>query len=194
MSAHDDKLREAGAEDCPDCAPGTRPAGHVGFHSKGLRPASTGPKRGPGRPPKRDTPPKAERRPQARSLEARIDGFIGGVGTMVAIFDDVCGPAIIAGSSDLASALDLLAKENPRIKQTLERALTGGAWTGVILAGAPIAGTIAAHHIGPLFGRKMAHPAQVVQMQEHRPDPRQEAEVAGWDEHFAQVDPAEVFA
>ena len=101
----------------------------------------------------------------------------------------------------LPAALDALARENPKVKQTLERMLTGGAWSGVVLAAAPIAFAVAGHHILPLFGKaplaQVPVPPQGAEaVDPHRPVPpgQQARQESGWNEAFAHgVAPEEVF-
>lgn len=186
----DDDLRKEGAVACAKTKECVRPEGHSG-RCLGA---------------KRDKAPAGVagvtpiRKPGARSLESRIDGFIGGIGALAYPFDPICGGAVLEQSGELAAALDALARENPRVKQTLERVLTGGAWSGVVLAAAPIALAIAGHHVLPLFGKQMPSapvplPIQPQKMDEHRPvSPGQQAShEAGWNDAFAQVAPEEVF-
>lgn len=182
----DDDLRAENAPPCEKTQGCLRPGGHSG---KCLTQ-------------KRDRPPAGTVTPirkSARSLEARIDGFFAGIGGILYPFDRICGGAILEQSGELASALDALSKENPKVKQSLERMLAGGAWSGVVLAAAPIAFAIAGHHVLPLFGRSLPSSPVAVPMpetSEHRPvSPGQQAShEAGWNEAFAQgVAPEQVF-
>lgn len=201
-STHDENLRAAGASDCEKGEYCSRPAGHVGFCNKarapGGPPPSHKPKRKADRSPLSVAGPTA-RKPQARSLEARLDSLFGSIGSMVYVFDQICGGAIVEQSGELAGALDSLAKENPKVRQTLERALTGGAWSGVLLAAAPIGMAVAQHHILPIFGRRMPPQAIPAVRQEqdttHRQagDSQAAVDEASWNAAFAHRDPSEVF-
>lgn len=184
----DDDLRAENAPPCSKTEGCLRPGGHAGRCL--LQ--------------KRDRPPAGTVTPirkGSRSLEARIDGFIGGIGALTYPFDQICGGAILEQSHELAAALDALARENPKVKQTLERMLTGGAWSGVILAAAPIALAVAGHHVLPLFGKApLAQvppppPGTETHVDVHRPVPpgQQARQEAGWNDAFAQVAPEEVF-
>lgn len=183
----DDDLRAENAPPCEKMQGCLRPGGHSG---KCLLQ-------------KRDRPPAGTVTPirkSARSLEARIDGFFAGIGSLLYPFDQVCGGAILEQSGELASALDALARENPKVKQSLERMLAGGAWSGVVLAAAPIAFAIAGHHVLPMFGKPMPSSPAVAPhadtVDAHRPVPpgQQARQEAGWNEAFSpDVEPSEVF-
>lgn len=187
----DDDLRAENAPPCEKTQGCLRPGGHSG---KCLTQ-------------KRDRPPAGtvtSIRKSARSLEARIDGFFAGIGGILYPFDRICGGAVLEQSGELASALDALARENPKVKQSLERMLAGGAWSGVVLAAAPIAFAVAGHHVLPLFGKAMpsspdgppSEAGKAPGPDPHRPvSPGQQASYeAGWNEAFAQgVAPEAVF-
>jgi len=101
-------------------------------------------------------PPRDRSRERSRArvpLKPRLLEAIGGVGLMVSMVNPADGNAILAGAEQLAGALDNLARENPAVRRALEAALTGGAWSGVILAVAAIALPIAGNHgLIPQFG------------------------------------------
>lgn len=53
--------------------------------------------------------------------------------------DGVCGNAISDGAGELGSALETLARENPKVRAFLEGGVEGTAWIGVAFAVAGIA-------------------------------------------------------
>lgn len=97
---------------------------------------------GNGRPPGFGEP-KAARK---GSLEQRLAGTIGLVGTVVYALDTFDGQQILIRGDTLAKALDHLAAENPAVKRVLEAMMTGGAWGEVVMVIAPMAVAILAHH------------------------------------------------
>lgn len=97
---------------------------------------------GPGRPPG----PAAEKTPRRGSLEQRLAGTIGLVGTVVYALDPFDGTQILTRGDQLAKALDHLAQENPAVKRVLEAMMAGGAWGEVVMVVAPMAVAIMAHH------------------------------------------------
>ncbi|MFI5534704.1 hypothetical protein ACIA8O_39840 [Kitasatospora sp. NPDC051853] len=115
-------------------------------------PAAEPPKRGRGRPRKNpeDKAPtqrtSAARKPTAASLEKRLGASMTTVGTLVAIASPADGMVMLEGIPALASALTKLAEENPAVRSNLERALTAGAWSGVVAATLPIVLGIMANH------------------------------------------------
>lgn len=91
----------------------------------------------------KDTAPKGKR---PGPLAGRIESALTTLGTGVFILNADDGRIVIAGSHNLAVALDGLAKENPKVRAVLERALAGGAWGAVIMATAAIVVPILANH------------------------------------------------
>lgn len=92
---------------------------------------------------RKEASPKPVGRP---GLDRRIEEHITGIGTLVFVFDETCGTAILDGSERLAKALKHLADENPRVKKTLESFLQTSAWGEVVMATGAIALPIMAHH------------------------------------------------
>lgn len=96
---------------------------------------------GVGRPPLGET-----KAPRKGSLEQRLAGTIGLVGTVVYALDAFDGEQILVRGDALAKALDHLAAENPAVKRVLEAMMAGGAWGEVVMVVAPMAVAIMAHH------------------------------------------------
>jgi hypothetical protein len=97
--------------------------------------------------PPREAPPKAPRRPTARSLEGRLAEFLSMAALPFALQgDDYCAQIIAQRTPDLAKSLAALAEENASIKRTLNRMLEGSAWGGVALSVTAIVVPIAQHH------------------------------------------------
>jgi len=79
-------------------------------------------------------------------IETELARTFGFVGVFVYARDQTCGTAIIEGTADLAKSLRVLAEQNKSVRRVLEKMITGGAWSGVALAGASIAIPILRHH------------------------------------------------
>lgn len=96
----------------------------------------------------------AKATPRRAGLETRLSGAIASLGTAVAVSGLAVGSpaiqndgaAVIQHGPGLATALDRLAKDDPRVASALERMLTAGAWSGVLAAAAPILVSVAANH------------------------------------------------
>jgi hypothetical protein len=87
------------------------------------------------------------------------------------------GSAILAGAPALASALDDLAKENPRVRKVLEGMLATGAWSGVAIAAANIALPILANHdMMPANPFAMGSPAPAPDSEPEHAPPASESE------------------
>ncbi|MFD7908342.1 hypothetical protein ACFV4G_39640 [Kitasatospora sp. NPDC059747] len=109
------------------------------------------PKRGRGRPRKdpSDTAPRQRtttRKPSGAALEKRLGASMTSLGIFVSLASPADGMVVLEGVPALAAALSKLAEENPAVKANLERALTAGAWSGVIAAALPILVGILANH------------------------------------------------
>lgn len=102
------------------------------------------------RKPRSDRKPRDPSKPRRAvgrpSLARNLEDMVTQLGVMVAAADQTCGLAIIGGASNLAVALDRLAKQNPKVKAALERFVAGTAWSGVVTATAAILIPVAAHH------------------------------------------------
>lgn len=102
-----------------------------------------------------DKSPKATSKPTPRraSLESRLAGSIASLGTSVAVAGAVAGDAvvqdgllIVQSAPALAGALDKIARDNPAIAASLERMLTAGVWSGLVVALLPLLVGIAGNH------------------------------------------------
>lgn len=101
------------------------------------------------KPTKVTAPPKTERKPRGgrpKSLKKPLEDLITSAGTTVALFNQVDGIAIVNGATDLATALNNVAKDNPTVHKNLTRLVTGSAWGSVFVAVSAIALPIAANH------------------------------------------------
>jgi hypothetical protein len=92
------------------------------------------------------TPASGRRRP----LKTRTEEFIGSIALGVSVFDFQDGAIIMESAEEMAEAWSNLADQNPRVKATMERVLTGGAWGGVIMTHGSVIVRIAQNHA--LFG------------------------------------------
>jgi hypothetical protein len=93
-----------------------------------------------------DKAPRTTSRTSSASLEKRIGSSLTTVGVGVMMLSPKDGEVIINGVPALAKSLGNLAQQNPAVKANLERALTAGAWSGVLAAVLPIGIGIAANH------------------------------------------------
>jgi hypothetical protein len=91
--------------------------------------------------------------PRRASLESRLQGTIASLGTSVMVAGAVAGEAvsadgllIVQAAPSLAAALDKIAKDNPAVAASLERMLTAGVWSGLIVALLPVLVGIAGNH------------------------------------------------
>lgn len=145
MDQPQDELPEAPTmpEDTrPSRRPTTRAGRRAAAQAKEARAASSGDKA-----PKVSTPRKA-------SLESRLANSLAALGTVVVTAGAATGSqplmadgAVIgAHSANVAKAVCRVADENPQIKAALERMLTAGAWSGVVMAVMPVALAIGANH------------------------------------------------
>lgn len=99
--------------------------------------------------------PKAAKPPPRRApLEDRLASSLATVGTAIVVAGagtgsqavQADGMLVVAHAPNVAHALDQLARDNPAVAAALERMLTAGAWSGVIVACTPIALGVAANH------------------------------------------------
>lgn len=93
--------------------------------------------KGPGRPSNRDR--------LADDLAAQL----AGIGAVVAAFHEADGLSIVNHSPRIGAALADLAEKNPKVKKALTASVETSAWGGVIVAIAPLALELIAHHTGP---------------------------------------------
>lgn len=105
-------------------------------------PAAT-PTRGPGRPKK------------SAQLADQLAAQIAGLGAMVTALGSTSigtpaieadGVAIIEHSTDIGAALAELAETNPKVKKALTASVSAGAWSGVLVAVAPLLLQIVGNH------------------------------------------------
>lgn len=98
--------------------------------------------------------------------------------------DFYCAKIIALNAAPLATAYDDLAKKNARVKEVLEMIVSGGAWTGAVMATAAVAIPIAQHH--GLYPEEWPNPftlgivppsEEVTEHDATRPTP---GPVAGW--------------
>ncbi len=102
-----------------------------------------------------DAKPKATTSaPRKASLEKRLTNAFCSVGGMVAASSALTGSQpiaqdgvlIIEHSANVAAAISRVADENPQVKAALERMLSAGAWSGVVVAVLPVVLGIAGNH------------------------------------------------
>lgn len=122
----------------------------------------------------------ARSRSASRNLETRLEEFFGGVAVAIAATGDpVCSRHVARQAKPLASAWNNLARENPRVRKIIERALSGGAWGEVILVTSATVIPIAAHHgllpdsfpVPFSFGIGVPESEEVRQQQQQGPPP-----------------------
>jgi hypothetical protein len=70
------------------------------------------------------------------------------IGGMVLLFDAPCGTAVIENAENMARSLDVLAQNNPKVKEALLKLTEASGWGQVIVAHAPVMLAVYAHH-GP---------------------------------------------
>lgn len=111
------------------------------------------------KPVRKETAPKTTAQrggPRQAPLQARLQEAIGGLGLLVVMVNEIDGLAIIQGAERLSISLDKAAKQNPSVRRTLEKALTGGVWAEVVFSVGAIAVPIALNH-GLLPGSLLGH-------------------------------------
>lgn len=94
------------------------------------------------------------RTPRQSSLETRLADSLTQVGVLVAGVGagtgraavQADGLAVIRQAPALASALDGIAKDDPRVRAALERLLTVSTWGALVSACIPLVASIAANH------------------------------------------------
>lgn len=121
------------------------------------------------RTPPKDTPPKANRRTNARTntngpkmssapapegaIAAGISQLYGQVGMFVGMFDQQCGTVIITNAAAMGASLEAAAKESPAMQEFLQRMITTSVWGQVLAAHAPVIMAIGMHHIPAIRSR-----------------------------------------
>lgn len=95
--------------------------------------------------PDRPTGRRRGRPPKMRIGDA-IETQLTFVGMAIYPFNAFDGKCIMSQSADLAQALEKLANENPKVKSALEKMLTAGTFSQVLMAFAPVAVPIMANH------------------------------------------------
>lgn len=103
--------------------------------------ASAPPTGGPGRP--------ADRRPataRQKPLRPRLTKAYETVGTLVGFVSPADGRVILANAESCAEAVAEWAEQDPRVREALERMLSGSAMGKVVIAHLPIALGVAANH------------------------------------------------
>lgn len=105
-----------------------------------------------------NSPSKGDKAPRGTgkrtALKPRLQETIGAVGLGVTALGGMAGnprvafdgAVVLDRAEPLAEALDALAKENPRVRKTLEMVLASSAWSGVAVASAGIVIPILANH------------------------------------------------
>lgn len=102
---------------------------------------------------KRDTKP-STKAPRQSSLETRLAGSLTQLGLMVAATGagtgkpalQADGMAVITHAPGIATALDQVAKDDPRVRAALERVLTVSTWGALVGAMLPLVVAIAGNH------------------------------------------------
>lgn len=91
--------------------------------------------------------PPPERKPPTTRLGRDLYNLVSdiGMGFMVA-GDSYCGSILLDNAAQLATAWDNLAKRNARVKEVLEKLVSGGAYGEVLIATVGVALPIAQHH------------------------------------------------
>jgi len=97
--------------------------------------------------PKKDTrKATVTRLPSRKPLQPRIETLYVSLGMMIVPIDQTCGMATAQNAPSIAAAWSNLADQNPRVKQALERILSGGAWGEVFMAHMPLLMVVLTHH------------------------------------------------
>ena len=84
--------------------------------------------------------------PRATPLEKKLEKFYSGIGLAVYPFDQHCGQVVISNAGNMAASLDMLAKQNPKVRKVLEQMMETSAYGLVLAAHAPVVFAIVAHH------------------------------------------------
>lgn len=96
--------------------------------------------------PPKVVPPK----PRPGSLKKPLQDMYGTIGMTVALFDPVCGQAILANSEACAIALENMARENEAVRRVIMSLVQTSIWGQLIAAHMPILLAIAMHHVPAL--------------------------------------------
>lgn len=98
--------------------------------------------------PPKVVPPK----PRPGSLKKPLQDMYGTIGMTVALFDPVCGQAILANAEACAIALENMARENEAVRRVIMSLVQTSIWGQLIAAHMPILLAIAMHHVPALKG------------------------------------------
>lgn len=116
------------------------------------------------KPPKEPKPTPPKDRPGA--LVKPIQDMYASIGMAVFAIDQQCGRAVLENAEGCAVALDKAARENPAIRRVIHRMIETSVMGAVIAAHAPIAISIAQHHM-PAFRDAPSFPANGFQPPAH---------------------------
>lgn len=100
---------------------------------------------------KRERKPKPPKiippKPRPGSLKKPLQDMYGTIGMTVAMFDPVCGQAILANAEACAIALENMARENEAVRRVIMSLVQTSIWGQLIAAHMPILLAIAMHHV-----------------------------------------------
>lgn len=85
--------------------------------------------------------------PMPRNLGKQVADLYGVLGVALMPFDQHCATAIMESAETCGQAWEELAKVNPAVRRVLTSLVTTSAWSGVIMANAPIILAVGSHHI-----------------------------------------------
>ncbi len=108
--------------------------------------------------PPKVVPPK----PRPGSLKKPLQDMYGTIGMTVALFDPVCGQAILANAEACAIALENMARENEAVRRVIMSLVQTSIWGQLIAAHMPILLAIAMHHVPALNGMMNPNAATTV--------------------------------
>lgn len=84
--------------------------------------------------------------PKAGLITEKVAGLYVMIGMGIMMKDEHCGTAIMESAEDAAKSIEALAKANPKVRKYVLMMLETGAWSGVLMAHAPIMMAIYTHH------------------------------------------------
>lgn len=84
--------------------------------------------------------------PKAGLITEKVASLYVMIGMGVMMKDEVCGTAIMESAEEAAKSIEALAKANPKVRKYVLMMLETGAWSGVLMAHAPIMMAVYAHH------------------------------------------------
>lgn len=138
--------------------------------------------------------PRKPRAPRRKPLKDRLEEFFGSFALgFAAIGDEYSAEIVLANAGQLAESWDRLAAENPRVRETLEKMVEGGAWSGVVMASVATLIPIAARYgaLPPVTATMVGAPMPPERKRKPKP-PRPErngSKPAGSSDHMADVHP-----